>query len=143
MSTATQVSPANPGTIPASFYSNDLGPVAEKRSPIVTLILNGLVPGYAIYWFYFQVYPELKAHLRKSDEELSPVKDLILCILTLGIAGMFQLVKVARMVSEAHGRAGRNVPSKGALWIVCAFLFAPVVPFLVQSSLNDLWDARS
>jgi hypothetical protein len=133
----------NPGTIPAAFYSNELGPVAERRNPIVTVLLNALIPGYSIYWFYFQVLPELKTHLRKSDEELSPVKSLLIAIFTLGIASIFQLVKSARLVSEAHQRAGRNVPSKGLLLVVLTFLFPPAVPYLVQSSLNDLWDGRA
>jgi heme/copper-type cytochrome/quinol oxidase subunit 3 len=143
MSTATHVSAAHPGTIPAAFYSNELGPVAEKRSPFVTFLLSALIPFYGLYWFYFQVMPELKAHLRKSDDEISPMKSMLIGIVTLGIASFFQLAKVARLVAEAHQRAGRNVSSKGTLWVVCALLFAPAVPFLVQGSLNDLWEGRA
>jgi hypothetical protein len=140
---STQVSQANPGTIPAAFYSSELGPAGGTRSPVVVSLLNLFIPIYGLYWFYFQVLPELKTHLRKSDEELSPTKDLIFAIITLGIAGLFQIAKVGRLISEAHGRAGRSVPSKGTMFIVVGILFPPALPYVMQNALNGLWEGRA
>jgi hypothetical protein len=141
---STQVSAVgSPTQVSAAFYPSELGPTGTVRGPLGVTLLSAFIPFYGAYWMYFQAMAELKTHLRKSDEELSPGKDLLFAILTLGIAGIFHIVKIARLIAEAHGRAGRSVESKGTLFVVVGLLFPPALPFIMQRALNDLWEGRA
>jgi hypothetical protein len=117
------------------------GAKGQIRNPImVTLICMFCFP-YMTYWFYFQVLPELKQYLGKSDQEVNPMKDLILAIVTCGIWFILTVMKTGKLVQEAQMRSGRpNPEDKSTLFLIVAFVFSPALPFLMQTELNKAWD---
>jgi hypothetical protein len=118
-----------------------VGTKGQVRNPI-TVTLICLVCGlYSMYWFFFQVLPELKTYLGKSDQEVNPTKDLILTIVTCGIWYILTVMKTGKLIQEAQARSGRpNPEDKSTLFLIVAFVFAPALPFLMQTELNKVWD---
>lgn len=118
------------------------GTKGQIRNPVtVTLIAFFTCGFYSMYWFYFQVLPELKQYLGKSDQELNPMKDLILGMVTCGIWYILTIMKTGKLIQEAQMRSGRpNPEDKSTLFLIVAFVFPIALPFLVQTELNKAWD---
>lgn len=120
---------------PATF-----GARGEVRSGAVWTVLSLFFPIAWMIWLYFKALPEMKAYLGKSDAEVSPTKDFVISLLTLGIAGFWHVAKLARLVHEAQVKQGRtDAQPKGTTWVVLTILFFPVVPLLGQNAMNELW----
>jgi hypothetical protein len=117
------------------------GAKGQVRNPVTVTLISFVCGFYMLYWFYFQVLPELKAYLGKSDQELNPTKDLILGMVTCGIWYILTILKTGKLIQEAQQRAGRpNPEDKSTLFLIVAFVFAPALPFLMQAELNKIWD---
>ena len=117
------------------------GPKGEVRNPVTLLLISLICSPYLLYWLYFLVLNELKAFLGKSDAEINPMKELLLTIVTCGIYGIFTMLKLGKWMQEAQQRAGRgNAEDKGVIFLIDMIVFAPALPFLVQTELNKVWD---
>ena len=118
-----------------------VGTKGQIRNPITVTLISFFCGLYMTYWFYFQVLPELKQYLGKSDQELNPMKDLILGIVTCGIWFILTVMKTGKLIQEAQMRAGRQNPEdKSTLFLIVAFVFPLALPFLMQTELNKVWD---
>lgn len=116
------------------------GPKGQIRNAttatLITLVTCGL---YWVYIFYFQILPELKANLGKSDDELNPMKELIIAL----ICGPYQfltLMKAGKLIQEAQQRAGKPGEDKGTMFLIMAIVFFPAVPYMMISELNKAWE---
>ena len=118
-----------------------VGTKGQVRNPITVTLISLVCSFYMLYWFYFQVLPELKTYLGKSDQEVNPMKDLILGMVTCGIWYILTVMKMGKLIQEAQARAGRpNPEDKSTIFLIVAFVFAPALPFLMQTELNKIWD---
>jgi hypothetical protein len=118
-----------------------VGTKGQVRNPIMVTLISLVCSFYMLYWFYFQVLPELKTYLGKSDQEVNPMKDLILGMVTCGIWYILTVMKTGKLIQEAQARAGRpNPEDKSTIFLIVAFVFAPALPFLMQTELNKIWD---
>lgn len=105
----------------------------------MTTLLLCFIPFYGLYWMFFKVLPEIKAFLGKSDDEINPMKELLLGFITCGIFYWLLQLKLGRWIQEGQARAGRpNPEDKGVLFLITAFFY--VNPFMVQTELNKIWD---
>ena len=120
------------------------GPIGTKgqvRNPITICLFSIVCSFYMMYWFYFQVLPELKTYLGKSDQEVNPTKDLILGMVTCGIWFILTVMKTGKLIQEAQMRAGRpNPEDKSTMFLIVAFVFPIALPYLMQTELNKVWD---
>jgi len=116
-----------------------IGQKGQVRNPI-TVALFSICGFYMIYWFFFQVMPELKAYLGKSDQEVNPIKDLIITLLC-GFWFFFVIMRTGKLIQEAQMRSGRQNPEdKSTMFLIVAFVFPIALPFLMQTELNKIWD---
>ena len=116
------------------------GPKGQVRNPITVTLLSVVTCGlYWLYVFYFQILPELKAYLGKGDDELNPMKELIIAF----ICSPYQILtvmKTGKWLQEAQQRAGKGGEDKGVVFLLCMFFFFPAVPFLMTQELNKVWE---
>ena len=130
---------ANVGMGPAG--GGMVGTKGQVRNPIMITLISFACGLYMTYWFFFQVLPELKTYLGKSDQEVNPMKDLILSMVTCGIWFILTVMKTGKLIQEAQARAGRpNPEDKSTLFLIVAFVFPLALPFLMQTELNKIWD---
>ena len=118
------------------------GPVGTKgtvKNPI-TLTLMCLCTPYFLYWYYFQMLPEMKTYLGKSDQEINPMKELIFAVLCFVFAALGML-KLGKLIQEAQARAGRpNPPDQGTKFLICTLFCFPAAVYFIQTELNRTWD---
>ena len=117
------------------------GPKGEIMNPVTVTILSVVTcGGYYLYWMFFKVLPQLKAYLGKSDEEINPMKELIMGIVCFVISILLTM-KLGKWIQEAQQRSGRaNAEDKGTLFLIASLVFYPAAPFLIQTELNKIWD---
>jgi Domain of unknown function (DUF4234)/zinc-ribbon domain len=112
----------------------------EKRDPLMVLILSLLTCGiYAIYWVY-QTSSEIRDALGRED--ISPTLDAVLTLVTCYIWLIYLAYKYPQLLLLLQERAGlpRNDISLVSLILAIVGL-TPVSLFMIQSELNNVWDA--
>jgi hypothetical protein len=112
----------------------------EKRDPIMVLILGILTCGiYAIYWV-FKTSSEIKDALGRED--INPALDAVLSLLTCYIWLIYLAYKYPQFLLQLQEKAGlpRNDISLVSLILAIVGL-SPISFFMIQSELNNVWDA--
>jgi hypothetical protein len=123
------------------------GPKGEVRNPITIVLLSLVTCGiYGLYWFYFQLIPELRANLGRQDE-YNPTTKIILAIVTCGIMYLIDLFKVPKMIVEAGQRAGKPMEDKTNLIIILLLVnfvlgvpTSMAIPYILQTEANRVWE---
>jgi hypothetical protein len=112
----------------------------EKRDPVMVLILSFLTCGiYAIYWTY-KTGSEMKDALGRDD--INPALDAVLSIITCYLWFIYLAYKHPQLLLQLQERAGlpRNDITLVSLILAIVGL-SPVSFFMIQSELNNVWDA--
>ena len=112
----------------------------EKRDPLMVLILTVLTCGiYAIYWVY-KTSSEIRDALGRED--INPALDAVLTLVTCYIWPIYLAYKYPQLLLPLQERAGlpRNDISLVSLILAIVGLI-PVSLFMIQSELNNVWDA--
>ena len=112
----------------------------EKRDPIMVLILGILTCGiYSIYWVY-KTSSEIKDALGRED--INPALDAVLSLLTCYIWLIYLAYRYPQLLLQLQERAGqpRNDISLVSLLLAIVGLI-PISFFMIQSELNNVWDA--
>lgn len=112
----------------------------EKRDPIMVLILGILTCGiYAIYWVY-KTSSEIKGALGRDD--INPALDAVLSFITCYVWLIYLAYKYPQFLLELQEKAGlpRNDISLVSLILAIVGL-SPISFFMIQSELNNVWDA--
>lgn len=112
----------------------------EKRDPILVLVLGLLTCGiYSIYWVY-KTSSEIKDALGRED--INPALDAVLSLLTCYIWLIYLAYKYPQLLLQLQEKAGlpRNDISLVSLILAIVGL-APISFFMIQSELNNVWDA--
>ena len=115
--------------------------VAAPRNPLMVLLLcvvTCYLP-YYIYWWYM-VAKEVKAALGRED--INPVMELILNIVTLSLFSIWLSYKYPKLMLEMEKRV--KLPQQDISLpsiILTLFSFGPIAAFLIQKDLNRIWEA--
>lgn len=118
----------------------------SKRNPVAVAVLTVLTFGlYAYYWLY-STTDELKDETGR--EELNPLIDVLLAIVTVGLWGIWAGARNAKiaheeMVARGHRHTDRSLAVAGvsALSLVSGWAWI-VAMAMVQEDLNRLADAE-
>ncbi|MCA9603430.1 MAG: DUF4234 domain-containing protein [Myxococcales bacterium] len=101
---------------------------------ILAIVTCGLYP---LYWWY-TVSSELKNYL--GDEELNPTLDVVLCMVTCGLAEfLYMPIKYGKLIQAAQQRAGMaDAEDQGIKFLLfqCLCFYGYVV---MQEELNKVW----
>lgn len=125
------------------FDSITTHPVTDvrERHPALVLGLSLLTCGiYAFVWLW-QAESEIKQELRRED--LNPTLDVLLCIVTFGLWGIYLAYRLPRDIAEVQRRRGATVSDLSLVSLVLAvtgFWFVSLA--LCQHELNLAWRAR-
>jgi hypothetical protein len=119
--------------------------VAKIRSPLGVVGLSLITLGiYYLYW-YFQVNNEL-SNLGESrgTEELgtAPTKSLLAMVpgFILIVPPFVSLFHTCQRINRGQHLTGEGVGLNPVLGFVLSVLLGPVGMFLMQGSLNHIWD---
>ena len=111
-----------------------------EHRPLGLILLFSIVSlgFFNFYWVYIVSY-ELKQVT--GDENIKPVFEGIISLLTLGIYLIFWSYKYGKYLLDAQKKQGMQPRDYSFLCAVLAgVLLFPVSMLIMQKQLNDLWD---
>lgn len=115
--------------------------IGEKRDPVMVIVYGLLTCGiYALYWWYM-IITETKNALGRED--INPAMELVLAFVTCGIYGIYLYYKYPKLFLDMQQRVGLPQNDMSTLCLVLAFCgpLGLLVPYLIQTELNKIWDA--
>ena len=115
---------------------------ARERHPALVLGLSLLTCGiYAFVWLW-QVETEIKQELGRED--LNPTLDVLLCIVTFGLWGVYLAYRLPHDIAAVQRRRGATASDLSIVSLLLAvtgFWFVSLA--LCQHELNNAWRART
>ncbi|MBA2340400.1 MAG: DUF4234 domain-containing protein [Pyrinomonadaceae bacterium] len=115
--------------------------IGEKRDPVMIIVFGLLTCGiYMLYWWYM-IITESKNALGRED--INPAMELVLALVTCGIYGIYLYYKYPKLFLDMQQRVGLPQNDMSTLCLVLAFCgpLGLLVPYLIQTELNKIWDA--
>jgi uncharacterized protein DUF4234 len=113
----------------------------RERHPALVLCLSLLTCGiYGFVWLW-QVETEIKQELGRED--LNPTLDVLLCVVTFGLWGVYLAYRMPRDIADVQRRRGASVSDLSIVSLILAvtgFWFVSVA--LCQHELNLAWRAH-
>ncbi|HEX8653340.1 MAG TPA: DUF4234 domain-containing protein [Pyrinomonadaceae bacterium] len=112
----------------------------EKRDPLMVLILGLVTCGiYALYWVY-KTSSEIRDALGRED--INPALDTVLTLVTCYIWLVYLAYKYPQLLLQLQERAGQPRNDISLVSLILAIVgLTPVSLYMIQSELNNVWDA--
>lgn len=128
------------GMQPGGYGGGGLMAVGEKREPLTVILLTLVTCGIYGLWWIITYGNELKA--ASGDQDINPVKDLLIGIVTCGIWSTIAFwYKYPKVLVDLQRRVGLPPNDFSTTTLLLGIFFAPVAIYIIQSELNKTWDA--
>jgi hypothetical protein len=113
------------------------------REPIMVLLFGFLSCGIYIYYWLYKVSEETQTELGIMGQETSPTMELVFSIVSCGIYFIYWIYKYSKLIYDAQ--TVNNLPAEDNSMlnlILSIFGLGIVSVFLMQSSLNKVWESK-